>query len=64
MENTFANDVRNLRAHFNQMAKKHGYVKKIGQRRFEALRTAWNPTVEELQLLTEILVSASKRYNI
>ena len=64
IENTFGNDVRSLRVHFNQMTDKFGPVKKIGQRRFETLRTDWNPNIDELQLLTEILVSSSKRYNI
>ncbi len=61
IENTDGNNTRNLRDHFNHLVKLYGRVKKLGQRRFQALRTAFNPNLEELQTLCEILVNASKR---
>jgi len=62
VENTYANNTKNLRKHLKSICANFGPVKKLGQRRFQALRAAWNPTLEELKLLCEILVSASKRY--
>ncbi len=61
IENTDGNSTKDLRQHFNYLTKTYGCVKKMGQRRFQALRTACNPSLEELQVLCEILVKASKR---
>ncbi len=61
IENTYGNNTREIRTHLNHLAKLYGKVKKLGQRRFQALKVACNPTLEELQTLCEILVEASKK---
>jgi hypothetical protein len=39
-----------------------GSVPSIGDRRFEILKLAFHPTLQELNQLVSILVNASKRY--
>lgn len=57
IESTFGNSSHNLRTHFNQLSEKNGSTQKLGQRRFETLKSALNPSIEELQQLVNILVS-------
>jgi hypothetical protein len=62
IENTYGNETHNLRIHFNLLLKSYDFVKKMDQRRFEVLRSAFHPTLEELRNLSNLLVNASKRY--
>jgi len=54
LETTFGNLTRNLRTHFKQLKEMFGPVKKLGMRRFEQLRSAFNPTIEELKEISSI----------
>lgn len=57
IENTYGNNTSNLRSHFNQLDPVHN----LGQRRFELLRYALNPTIEELDQIVDILATNSKK---
>ena len=46
MENTYGNDTTNIRDHHKKITKEYGKIKKLGQRRFEELRAAFEPTSE------------------
>ena len=61
LENTDGNNTKDIRTHFKHITKTYGKVKKLGMRHFQALRTAHNPSLDELQVLCDILVKASKR---
>jgi hypothetical protein len=62
MENTFGNDTSDIRSHYKKMNTLFGKIPNLGMRRFEQLRSALNPTIEELEELIDILVTISKRY--
>jgi hypothetical protein len=63
IENTFGNDSSNLRKHFQKLKeefnKKSLSWGKIGWNRFQDLRSAMNPTINEIRALTDILVKNS-----
>lgn len=59
MENTYGNDTTNIRDHHKKITKEYGKIKKLGQRRFEELRAAFEPTSEEILELTNILIKNS-----
>ncbi len=62
MENTFGNDTKDIRSHFKTIVERFGKVKKLGQRRFEELRRAFNPTIAEIIQLTDILMNNSAKW--
>lgn len=51
-----------MRDHFQFVVKEYGSIPNIGERRFEKLRSAFDPTIEELNQLADILAQASQRY--
>lgn len=59
IENTYGNSVKNLREHFNCI---HSKIKKMGQKRFEILRSSMEMTAEEVEQLTDILKAAAQKY--
>ena len=60
IENTYGNDTRNMREHLKKNKKEFGPISKLGSRRFETLYTAFEPSLDELKQLTDILVTNSK----
>ena len=58
IENTYGNSVKNLRMHFNRLNQK---IKKMGQKRFELLRSSVEMTTEEVEQLTNILKDAAQK---
>lgn len=62
IENTYANDMKDIQNHLNTNAKRFGSVKKLGQHRFLQLHSACNPIILELKEFSDILVRASLRY--
>jgi hypothetical protein len=61
IENTMANDTRNLREHLNLIAERFGTIPNLGQRRFEELRLAFHPTIDEILELNDILIGNISR---
>ena len=57
MENSFANNTKNLEEHFKSIKDKYGGISKLGIKRFKALRSAFNPSLLELSQLTDILIA-------
>jgi len=45
------------------LQQQYGAVSKLGLDRVELLKNCWDPTVEELKELSNILVKASQRYS-
>ena len=52
IENTYGNDTTNIRDHHKKITKEYGKIKKLGQRRFEELRAAFEPASEKILKLT------------
>lgn len=61
IENTFGNGTPDICDHFKQLTTQFGKVKKLGLRRFQILRNALNPTVEQISQISNELVKASQR---
>jgi hypothetical protein len=61
VENTYANDVGNMRVHLQSIVDRFGSIDKLGQRRFLQLYKACYPTIDEIRTLTDILVANSQR---
>lgn len=62
MENTFGNNVHDLRKHY-QLLKEKGYIsKQLGLRRFEQLRAAISPSLVDLDNLFQLLRKSIQRY--
>lgn len=64
MENTYANDLKKLKKHLNSVYERFGKVFGLGQRNFMNLRSAVNPSIEEVKKLVQILVDNSRRCEI
>jgi hypothetical protein len=64
IENTFGNSTTDMRTHFKKLCSDFGTINNLGQRRFETLKTAFDPTIAELQMLINLLVTSSKRYKV
>ena len=64
IENTYGNEVRNIRDHFQKVFTIYGSVKALGERRFQMLFHAFDPSLEQLKQLTSMLSDAAKRYFI
>ena len=64
IESTYGNNSGTLRKHFAQINQTYGSVKKLGQRRFEQLHSAFSPSIEAFNSLINIFSEAMKRYNI
>jgi len=61
IENTYGNDTRNFRTHIAKLIKEYGPIPKLGTRRIESLRYAFDPSISELKQLVTILTSSSSR---
>jgi hypothetical protein len=60
MENTYGNQVKNLEDHFKWL-KQHCGINKMGVKRFKQLKTAFAPSVGELEELLDALVENISR---
>lgn len=56
-ENSYGNEFTHIRDHYHYIKATYGKPKKLGMRRWEILKRAMNPSVEELKLLCDILHS-------
>ena len=61
LENTYANDTHDIRKHFKMIKNQFGGIKKLGIDRFQLLRRCFNPSIEQLQSLSQILSENSQR---
>jgi hypothetical protein len=61
LENTYGNNNRSLRKHLKSVFDQFGKIKKLGQDRFQLLRLALVPTIDELNSLCDILITNSQR---
>lgn len=59
MEDTAGNNNRSIRYHFNHVVKEIGPVNKLGMKRFETLRPNFNPTLQELKKIVDVLMENS-----
>ena len=59
MENTWGNDVKNMRAHFASVKQRYRAVKKLGWDRFSALLSACTPSFEQLRQICALLNSTA-----
>jgi hypothetical protein len=57
IENTYGNNTIKLRSHFSMVSESCGGVKKLGMDRFQALWRAFNPSIDELRQIVDILHS-------
>lgn len=64
IENTYGNNVRNLRQHLKDMKKNGIFLKGFGIRRFEQIRHALNPSLFDLNELLSILRTSIQRYDL
>jgi hypothetical protein len=48
--------IENMRKHFQEIIEKYGSIEKLGCTRFEMLHGAFNPSIQEIKQLTDILV--------
>jgi hypothetical protein len=58
MESTFGNQYRNLRDHFAFIKLQYGAVKRLGCSRFKRLRCAFNPSIEDIKRVCDLLRGA------
>ena len=61
IENTFENDTHHIRNHLRQLRDCFGNVKNMGFRRFQVLRNAFNPSIEQILLMLDELTKASQK---
>ena len=61
IENTYGNEVNNIREHLQKVFHLYGAVGKLGIRRFQMLFHAFHPNLDELRQLTSMLSDAAKR---
>jgi hypothetical protein len=57
IENTYGNNTTKLRSHFSMVRESCGGVKNLGMDRFQALWRAFNPSIDELLQIADILHS-------
>jgi hypothetical protein len=57
IENTYGNNTTKLRSHFSMVSESCGGVKKLRMDRFQALWRAFNPSIDELRQIADILHS-------
>jgi len=62
LENTYSNDSHDIRKHFKMLKERFGGIKKLGLDRFQLLRRCFNPTIEELLILAQIIGENSQKY--
>ena len=55
VENTYANNTHNMRKHFKSIKQQYGRVKGLGMDRFEQLTHAFNPSIQQIKEITDIL---------
>lgn len=55
LESTYGNNKRNIKIHLNQIFKQFGSIKKLGTRRILQLCSVFEPSIEEISQLTNIL---------
>jgi hypothetical protein len=62
LESSYGNSNRHLRQHIAEILDVAGHPPGLGINRFELLRTSLHPTIDEIKLLTNILVKNSQEY--
>lgn len=64
VENTYGNNTKLLRNHHKLLKQLHPIIKsaKIGIRRFQQLYSAFDPNLEQLKIITNIIRERNKRY--
>lgn len=62
IENTYGNDTRSMRDHLKSLKARHGPVKALGSKNFEFLLQCFNPSIEQIKALIDILVTNSNKY--
>jgi hypothetical protein len=58
IENTWGNDKRNLKKHFRDISEKYGSVKGMCLDRYLSLRSAFNPSIQEILDICDLLRQA------
>lgn len=55
IENTWGNDVKNIREHYQQLQEDLGTISRMGIDRFQVMHSAFAPSILEFQLICDIL---------
>jgi hypothetical protein len=62
IENSYGNDTRNLREHYKNIKLQFGEIRGMGLDRFETLWRTFNPSIEEIQQICDILHETFNNY--
>lgn len=60
IENSYANDTTNIRSHLKKLKKSFQFP--FGIRRFQSLKLAFQPTIDEIRKIIELLKENIERY--